>query len=274
MSTIISGRHRHLLILGAGILTALALHHEAIAWVLKSWQASPRTDGQGPLIATLGVIAWLQMRFMKEKHEPRYWNAGLFILAGALLVFFIADRSELPLLQAVTFLGTLIGVYTYVLGPQALTDLFPVWLLAVMALPGVPHIFNHRINPLFLDETHFLLNVFFRINPAGALQEQCHAASRLIHEGTYAGSPVFIFSLATFAAALCWRKFRISLPLMFFFWLLIPVIRVLAVGLIVMSGQPASTWPFLSNVMLFSAAFVFYAVLAGEILWLGRAKEI
>ncbi|OGW72162.1 MAG: hypothetical protein A2Y02_03550 [Omnitrophica bacterium GWA2_52_12] len=259
-------------VLGVGILASAALHHEAIAWVLQSWQASPRTDGQGPLIAMLGVIAWLQMRFMKEKHEPRYWSAGLFILASAVFTFALAKHADFQLLQAVTFLGALIGIYTYVLGPKALTDLFPVWLLAVLALPGVPFIFNQRLNPFFLEVTNFLFEVLFRIVPAASFQERCHAASRLIHEGTYAGSPVFIFSLATFAAALCWRGFRVSFPVILFFWFLIPVVRVLAVSLIVTSRQPASTWPFLSNVMIFTAAFVFYAALAGEILWLGRTK--
>ena len=273
MVHISSSRYRHLIILGLGILASLAIHHRAIVWVFQSWQASPRTDGQGPLIAMLGLIAWLQMRFVKEKHEPRYWSAGLLILAGALVTFVIAEHMDRPLLQAVTFLVSLIGVYTFVLGPTALTDLFPVWLLAIMALPGVPFIFNHRINPFFFHETNLLLNGFFKIFPAEAFQEKCHAASRLIYEGTYAGSPVFIFSLATFAAALCWRRFKISFWVMLFFWILTPVIRMVAVNLIVMSGQPASTWPFLSNVMVFTTAFVFYAVLTGEVLWLDRANK-
>ncbi len=263
----------HLLILGAGLATTIVLNAKALQWIWLSWQSSPRLDGQGPIITLLGVIAWIKMRLVKEKKDPRFWTTGLVILGISLLGAILAEQVDINLLRAFTLLGSIIGIYTFVLGPRALTDLCPIWILFICAMPTVPYLFNKVMNPIFSQETNILFQFILRyLIHTLADKDRAAAWIELVQDGTDVGSPIFIFALSTFAATLCWGRFRFSFPLMSLFWMSIPLVRSLAVIILLLPSQVREASSFTSNLVVFSTATIFFTALAGGISWLKHTR--
>ncbi|GEM_PF-5812103 len=260
-------------LLFTGLAATALVHYETLVWILTTWKISPIMDGHGPLVLCLAVIAWVILGDRAKKEGLALSWAGVIILGVSLVALFLAADIHINIVRGLSLVGCILGTAVFVSGAGALSQLFPIWILLVCALPTISYIFDLTVNPVLSNGTQIISRTASNLPALGALNSDItHFYLDKVNHGAFMGSPTLIFAMGVFISALIWKTLKKSWLILLIVILEIPLIRFLTAALLTFKVE-ADTFSLVAiyNSVFFVSLFI-YGITLGGILCLRLLK--